>query len=265
MTIPVVLSGLPGSMSTEAMKAIRAQPDMKLLPYALTGPTTKESPYDGILLVSPADHEACLRELLSTHQDLLAVDFSRADMAKQAGLYATVGVPFVYGGTIGNRTAAEETVRASHVSTVIAPNMSKQLVAWAAALEVLAHEFPGAFAGYRGHIRESHQQTKKDPSGTGRAWAQILVELGIVFDDMESVREPAMQRELGIPDGALGSHAYHWVGLSNGGMGIGFYTRVDGRQTYADGAVDAIRYLNRKMHEGSRGEVFGMADVLRNR
>ncbi|MBI4014798.1 MAG: hypothetical protein HY365_02485 [Candidatus Aenigmarchaeota archaeon] len=265
MTIPVVLSGLPGSISTEVMKAIRAQPDMTLLPYALTGPTTKESPYDGIALVGPDGHEACLRELLAMQRDLLAVDFSRADMARQASLYADVGVPFVYGGTIGNRADADEVVRANPVSAVIAPNMSKQLVAWTAALEYLAHEFPGAFTGYRGHLRESHQQTKRDPSGTGRAWTQVLAELGITFDEMESVREPAMQRELGVPDSVLSSHAYHWVDLSNSGMGAGFYTRVNGRRTYADGAVDAIRYLSRKMREGSMGEVFSMTDVLRNR
>lgn len=263
MTIPVVLSGLPGGMATEAMNVIRAQPDMTLMEYALTGPSRKEFPYAGVTLIYPADHDAYLRQLKGTHPELIVVDFSRADIGTQAGLYANIGVPFVYGGTLGNRAEAERAIRTSSISAVIAPNMSKQLVAWTAALNYLEKEFPGAFSGYRGHVTESHQSTKRDPSGTGRAWMQVLATLGVTFDDMESVRDPARQSKLGVPDGALGSHGYHWVALSSGNTGVSFHTRVNGRRTYADGAVDAIRYLNRKMRKGSEGGVFSMIDVLR--
>ena len=144
--------------------------------------------------------------------------------------------------------------------------MSRQIVAWTSALEYLAREFPGAFDGYNGHVTESHQRTKKDPSGTGRAWTGILENLGIDFDEVESVREPEVQKNrLGVPEGSLNGHAYHWVDIStpNGNVAIGFYAKVNGRQTYADGTPDAVRYLNRTMQSGARGKVFSMVDVLR--
>lgn len=37
---------------------------------------------------------------------------------------------------------------------------------------------------------------------------------------------------------------------------------VNGRSTYVDGTLDAVRFLDRKRSEGSKGEVFDMLDVL---
>ena len=266
MTIYVILSGLPGSMTTEAMKVIRQQEDMQLVPYALTGSRDKELSYNGFTLIPPHGHAAILRDMKSHYPGLIVVDYSKAPMEQQADLYADqIGVPFVYGGTVGDRDLAEKIVRESDISAVIAPNMSKQLVAWTAALEYIAREFPDSFSGYHGSVHETHQKSKKDPSGTGKAWMGTMRKWGIEFDDMISIREPDDQRTLGVPEEYLDGHGYHWFDLKSpdGTVQLSFATKVDGRQTYADGTPDAIRYLHRKVSEGSRGEVFSMVDVLK--
>ena len=254
MTIYVMLSGLPGNMATEATRVLEKQDDIEVSVYALTGPREKDLMFHGRELIPPSRHLEYLRDRKdSLGDDLIVVDYSKALIQEHAELYARAGVPFVYGGTIGNRAEAEWIVRESDISAVIAPNMSRQLVAWTAALEYIAREFPNAFSGYTGHINEDHQLTKTDPSGTGLAWMRTMREWGIEFDEMHSIRD----KEFG--------HAYHDVDLESpdGTVRIGFYTRVDGRQTYADGTPDAVRYLHRKMQEGSQGEVFSMVDVLR--
>ena len=240
-------------MAREAMKAIQQQPGMQLAEYALTGPKPKLQETGLPTLVGPSEHLTYLRDMKSQYLDLVIVDYSKGQMEQQVELYAEVGVPFIYGGTIGDRSAAERIVRESDVSAVIAPNMSKQLVALTAALEYISRELSGAFSGYHGHVDEDHQKAKVDPSGTGLAWMRTMMEWGIDFDDMQSIRD----KEYG--------HAYHDVrlGSPDKSVRIGFYTRVDGRQTYADGTPDAVRYLHRKVAKGSRGEVFSMVDVLK--
>lgn len=59
----------------------------------------------------------------------------------------------------------------------------------------MAKTFPGAFAGYKMRVVESHQATKKDTSGTAKAVVQSFVELGIPFEveQIELVREPEAQ------------------------------------------------------------------------
>ena len=52
---------------------------------------------------------------------------------------------------------------------VIAPNMCKQIVAFQATMQHMADNFPGAFEGYSMEIKESHQSTKADTSGTAKA------------------------------------------------------------------------------------------------
>src|SRR3989344_1356809 len=132
-----MLAGMPGNMATAAMGVLEQQEDMNLVLFALTGSRGKNPDHGKLTLVEPGSHKLILSELNRAYPDLIIVDYSKARIEDQARLYAEVGVPFVYGGTIGDRIAAEGLVRASDISAVIAPNMSRQIVAWTSALEYL--------------------------------------------------------------------------------------------------------------------------------
>ncbi|OGY25108.1 MAG: hypothetical protein A2Y57_00565 [Candidatus Woykebacteria bacterium RBG_13_40_7b] len=95
--------------------------------------------------------------------------------------------------------------------------------------------------------------TKADVSGTALAWQEQFRTLGAKPDGITSVRER--------PE----AHGHHQFILesSDGTVTIELDTKVEGRLVYALGTLVAIRFLHRKMQEGSKGEVFTMVDVLK--
>jgi 4-hydroxy-tetrahydrodipicolinate reductase len=52
------------------------------------------------------------------------------------------------------------------------------VVAFQAMVDILAQNFPGAFAGYRLEVIESHQRAKADTSGTAKAVVASFAKLG---------------------------------------------------------------------------------------
>lgn len=273
MTIHVLLSGLPGNMATEAARELLNQEDIELLDLALTG--SRDKTYDFHLddrvfqltpPISPHYRKSVLREVLRNNPDLIVVDFSKAPMEENGVMYAELSIPFIYGGTIGNRRALEDAVRKyNSPSSIIAPNLSLALNLFPGTpLQYLVKEFPGSFNGWKAKITESHQASKTDVSGTAKVWKTLLEELGMEVE-IESIRDLKRQLTVGVPKEYLGGHAYHLVTLYNRdeGVELGFYTKVHGRRTYAKGTATAVRYLHRRSQEGSRGEVFSVLDVLR--
>ena len=59
-----------------------------------------------------------------------------------------------------------------------------QVVAFQATMELMAQQFPGAFAGYTLRVVESHQRTKADTSGTAKAIVASFQKLGIDFQEV---------------------------------------------------------------------------------
>jgi hypothetical protein len=57
----------------------------------------------------------------------------------------------------------------------------QQVVAFQAAMEVMAEQFPGAFAGYTLQVTESHQLSEVDTSGTAKAVISSFQKLGLHF------------------------------------------------------------------------------------
>ena len=53
-------------------------------------------------------------------------------------------------------------------------------------MELMAEQFPGAFAGYRLQVVESHQRSKVDTSGTAKAIVQSFQKLGLDFEEVRS-------------------------------------------------------------------------------
>lgn len=59
-----------------------------------------------------------------------------------------------------------------------------QVVAFQAMMETMAETFPGAFAGYKLRVTESHQSTKADTSGTAKAVVASFEKLGAPISEV---------------------------------------------------------------------------------
>lgn len=262
--IKVMVAGLPGNMATLVAKAVKKAKDMKLLPFALAE-EEGESRFGrtSVIHVPLSIHK---EQMLELSPDII-VDFTTAAAVnRNAESYCECKIPFVMGTTGGDRDLLKKTVEDSDISAVIAPNMLKQIVVLQDMLEYAADEFPGSFEGFTLEIVESHQQKKVDTSGTAKAMVKSFNELGIPFevDQIVKIRDPqAQEKELGVPDWALGGHGWHTYNLSSpdGSVFIQIVHNVNGRNGYIPGILDAIRFLDEMSEIG--GIVYDMADVLR--
>ncbi|KAL6755816.1 hypothetical protein V8C86DRAFT_1790414 [Haematococcus lacustris] len=222
-----------------------------------------------VKLVGPADQDALMDELRSRYPQLVVVDYTLPHVIHDmAAFYIKHRTPFVMGTSGGDRARLLKDVQSSGLHAVVAPNMGKQIVAFQAMLEHAAQTYPGAFAGYKLRVIESHQSSKKDTSGTAIAVVASFVGLGLDFDvsQIELVRQPAQQVELmKVPESALQGHAYHTYQLvsGDGSVMFEFQHNVIGRTTYAEGSVDACLFLAAQVQAGSSRTLFNMVDVLK--
>ena len=165
-------------------------------------------------------------------------------------------------------------VRGAGAHAVIAPQMGKQVVAFQAAMKLMAENFPGAFKGYTLTVTESHQSAKVDTSGTAKAIVESFNDLGCGFDikDVELVRDvPNQLGKMGVPEEFLLGHAFHTYRLTSpdNTVSFEFQHNVCGRSIYAEGTVDAALFLHRKLGAAAAGParggktVYDMIDVLR--
>jgi len=186
------------------------------------------------------------------------------------------------GTTGGDRLAIDATVENGSHLAVIAPNMGKQIVALQAAIENAAKQFPGAFAGYKLDVIESHQSTKKDTSGTAKAIVSSLISLvedsspdavNNAIEAIERVRDTETQldgaqgRLQKVPSNYIDGHAYHTYSLISPGGDVRFELRhnVNGRNVYAEGTADAVLFLARRLRSAdTKKRLFNMIDVLQS-
>ncbi|MBI5154778.1 dihydrodipicolinate reductase [Candidatus Poribacteria bacterium] len=268
--IPILLSGLPGNMAREvALLALDAEfhRRFRLLDLALTGADITEDTLEledqAIRLLRPAD-----RGRLEVPTGTIAIDFTAPGAAlANAAFFIEKGLPFVMGTTGFSREEAAVRVSTSPISAVIAPNMAIPIILVQAAARYLADRFPGAMTGYQFGIMESHQQGKKDTSGTAKALVRDFAALGLPasVDQIKMIREPGVQRqELSVPAEHVNGHAYHFyeIATKSGDVRVELSHRVHGRRVYAHGALVAAEFLQARIEAGSRGEVFDMIDVL---
>lgn len=248
--IRVMIAGLPGKMATLVAEYVERDVDMGLSGWALSEANMEEH-----------------KKIIAEFSPDIIVDFTLPkSVNRNAVIYCQCGVPFVMGTTGGDRELLQRTVKQSNVSAVIAPNMAKQIVAFQAKMEYAAENFPGLFEGYSLTISESHQASKVDTSGTAKAMVQYFNKLGILFEASDIFRErnPRVQKtELGVPEKYLNGHGYHTYTLrsQDGTVLFQFTHNVNGRDIYAQGALDAVRFLNERKEE--KGKVFSMIDVLK--
>eukprot|EP00897_Mesotaenium_endlicherianum_P000576 jgi/Mesen1/10519/ME000083S10015 len=268
----VMINGATGKMGFAVAKAV-VEAGLTLAPLALAGPGVpqQEVNYQGVKVqvYGGEDREEVMTRVLEEHPDVIVVDFTLpVAVNDNAEFYCRRGVPFVMGTTGGDRSKLLDDVRAAGLYAVIAPQMGKQIVAFLASMEALADSCPGAFTGYTLKVVESHQSSKVDTSGTAKEVVKCFQRLGLdfSFDQIELVREPEEQMSrMGVPEEYLKGHAYHTYSLlsPDGTVSFQFQHNVCGQSIYAQGVVDAVLFLSKKIAAKSDKKLFNMIDVLR--
>jgi len=271
--IKLMVNGLPGNMATNVVKHALEDNRFELITQSLTGPeiTDTEIIIDSVSfdLIQPQNRDQSVLAIKDKEGLFLSVDYTHPSAVNSnAEFYCRHGLPFVMGTTGGNRQGLEETVRTSSTLGVIAPNMAKQIVGFQAMMEYAANTFPDLFKGYSLEIKESHQKGKADTSGTAKAMVRYFTSLGLAFaeNDIKKERNPDIQRTIwGIPEEYLEGHGWHTYSLNSEDKTVRFeFTHnVNGRDVYAQGTLDALIYLDKKVTEGAKGQVFSMIDVLK--
>ncbi len=268
----VMVNGIPGKVASLVALRLSADQRFRLVPFSLTGPeiAAAEHPVGNqcVRLIRPEDRESRIREIRAAFPEFLAVDYTHpAAVLPNVDFYCRHGLSFVMGTTGGDRRAIETRIGASAVAAVVAPNMARPIVGFQAMMESAAERFPGLFRGLRLTIEESHQQGKADTSGTARAMVGVFNRLGVPFreEEIRRVRDPEEQRRrLGVPEAHLAGHAWHTYRLvsEDGSVAFEFTHRVNGREVYVQGTLEALLFLRDRLREGARGRCFSMIDVL---
>jgi 4-hydroxy-tetrahydrodipicolinate reductase len=107
-----------------------------------------------------------------------------------------------------------------------------------------------------------------DTSGTAKAMVGYFNKLGLSSEekDIIKVRDPEIQKqEWNIPEKYLDGHGWHTYTLTSQDKTVtfSFTHNVNGRDIYAWGTLDAVRFLKGKIEAGERGRIFTMIDVLK--
>lgn len=281
--IKVMVNGMPGPMATAAAEACLRK-GLSLSPFAMTGPDMEPMSITvvdevtgnnaNVRLIPSSANDEILSQLEKTRSKfgddaILAIDYTHPSAVNSnAKFYAEQKIPFVMGTTGGDRDQLMKDMESSNASAVIAPNMGKQIVALQAGLEDLAKKFPSAFGDYKLHVRESHQKTKADTSGTAKAVVDSLKVLSgddkYTYDDIEMIRDDDESKDFGVKEEYINGHAFHTYTLTSPDGTVEFQLKhnVSGRTVYAEGTADAVKFLARKIANGEGGKVYSMINVL---
>lgn len=281
--IKVMVNGMPGPMATAAAEACLRK-GLSLSPFAMTGPDMEPlsitvvdavtGNHANVRLIPSSENDEILSQLEKTRSKfgddaVLAIDYTHPSAVNSnAKFYAEQKIPFVMGTTGGDRDQLMKDMESFNASAVIAPNMGKQIVALQAGLEDLAKKFPSAFGDYKLHVRESHQKTKADTSGTAKAVVDSLKVLSgddkYTYDDIEMIRDDDESKDFGVKEEYINGHAFHTYTLTSPDGTVEFQLKhnVSGRTVYAEGTADAVKFLARKIENGEGGKVYSMINVL---
>ena len=270
--LKLMVNGLPGKVATVIASHAIADTAIDFIPSSLTGAEIEidSVTVEGVpvALIPPDGRDAAVKALRSEHGDFICIDFTLPDAVNEnAEFYCKNAIPFVMGTTGGDREKLAQTIADSAASAVIAPNMAKQIVGFQAMMAYAAENFPGLFDGYSLDITESHQKSKVDTSGTAKAMVGYFNQLGLSFSeaDIKKIRDPQIQKnELGVPEAYLDGHGWHTYTLTSRDrtVSFSFSHKVNGREIYAWGTLDAARFLKAKIDAGAKGRMFSMIDVL---
>jgi len=270
--IKVAVCGACGRMGRLLIRMISEQRDMKVV-AAIDAPKTSSAGKDagelaGVskLDVKVVGAEHLARTLRETKPDVL-VDFTNAEAAVQNVRVASEGGVAVVVGTTGftpkQQAEIVEAVKKNEIAAVMAPNMSVgvnvffKLVGEAARL---------LGSGYDIEIVEAHHVHKADsPSGTAIRAAEVIAkEFGWGKESIKcgrpAGRQPKAKGEIYIHSIRAGDIVgEHVVTFAAPGERVEIVHRAHSRETFAAGALKAIRHVVKK---GRTGIVQDMQDVL---
>lgn len=272
LSFPILVNGCGGKMGRAVAEAA-VSAGLQLIPVTFSSSKkSSETLHVGsteVKIYGPSEREHILSSICNEYPNVVVVDYTVPDAVNgNAELYCKIGVPFVMGTTGGDRQLLYKTVQDAHVYAVISPQMGKQVVAFLAAMEIMADQFPGAFSGYKLQVMESHQASKLDTSGTAKAVISCFQKLGVSFDlnEIKQIRDPEKQLEMvGVPEEHLSGHAFHMYHLESPDETVSFEFQhnVCGRSIYAEGTVDAAIFLSKKVQSKADKKIYNMIDVLR--
>lgn len=271
--IKVMVNGMPGNMAVGVAAHVLADARFDLIPYSLTGPDIDLSAFTvagvEVTLIHPGGRYDAIKTVITATPPFITVDYTHPTaVTTNAELYCALGLPFVMGTTGGERSRLMETVSASGLPAVIAPNMARQIVGLQAMLSYGAENFPDLFKGYTLEVRESHQKGKADTSGTAKAIVGYFNAMGTPFseEEIQMERNPEKQKnEWHIPETYLEGHAWHTYTLrsEDGTVLFSFTHNVNGREVYQKGTLEAVAFLAKKIADGAGPRIYSMIDVLK--
>ncbi|MEW5314039.1 MAG: hypothetical protein WDW38_005566 [Sanguina aurantia] len=248
---------------------------LPLVPYTLCvlrpgqEATTLSVAGTDMTMVLPHERDEVISSLMKQYPGMITVDYTLPDtIHDMVDFYVRHGTPFVMGTTGGDRSKMLEQVSDAGLYSVIAPNMAKQIVMFQATLAWMTSSFHGGLDGYTLRVVESHQSSKKDTSGTAKAFVESFQHIGMDFDvgQIELIRtEEEQMSVMNVPESALQGHAFHTYQLLSADKSVEFEFKhnVSGRSIYAEGTVDAVKFLAQRMAAGSEQKVYNMIDVLK--
>ncbi|KAG2285005.1 hypothetical protein Bca52824_044609 [Brassica carinata] len=263
--ISIMVNGCTGKMGKAVIKAADTA-GVNIVPTSFGSASeagqTVEVCGKEITVHGPTEREEVLSSVFQKHPELIVVDYTIPTAVNDnAELYSRVGVPFVMGTTGGDREKLYESVEKAKIYAVISPQMGKQVVAFLAAMEIMAEQFPGAFSGYSLELASWIVRTAK-------AVISCFQELGVSsdMDQIQLIRDPKQQVEMvGVPEEHVSGHAFHLYHLTSPDETVSFEFQhnVCGRSIYAEGTVDAVLFLAKKIRLKADQRIYNMIDVLR--
>ncbi len=185
------------------------------------------------------------------------IDFSSPPLALKLVEYArSKKIPIVIG-TTGFDDEQKKSVgsAAADIPVLMSPNFARGVDVLYRAAEELRKMLPGAEI----EIVELHHNRKKDaPSGTAKRITDILKSNEHVITGRNGICGPRPKDEMGVfsirGGDTLGEHTVYFFGE---GERLELTHRVTDRDTFALGALDALRFLLKK-----KNGFFTMKDVL---
>lgn len=274
----VLLVGF-GKVMQVILKHLRNDSEINVLPFVLAKIDDGDSLQWGhankndVAIIYPENNAHMQSILTHIKEDVgpfIVIDFTAPDaVISNATAYIETDTPFLMGTTGGDRALLGEMVRASRIPAVIAPNMVSQIVMLASMLLWAGQTYDKPLLGWTLKIKESHQAKKKDPSGTGIAFAKLFTEMGAKIDvtDLEqfiSVRDREGSLKMNVPEEFLDGHGFHTYSMIDptGTLSIKLEHNVLGREAYGPNVVKCVHFLRQKMMQGETG-LFEVNDVIR--
>ena len=270
--IKVAVCGACGRMGRLLVRMISEQPDMKVV-AAVDAPRTPAAGKDagelagvGNLGVKIVGAER-LAEVLHDKKPDVLVDFTNAEASVQNVSTAAKNGMAVVVGTTGftQKQQAEiaEIVKKDAIAAVVSPNMSVGVNVF---FKLVGEAARSLGRDYDVEIVEAHHMHKADaPSGTALRAAEIISkEFGLSRESIKCGRpagkQPRGKGEIYIHSVRAGDIVgEHVVTFAAPGERVEIVHRAHSRETFAAGALKAIRHVVKK---GKTGIVQDMQDVL---